>query len=263
MTDQRMGPSGREPTAVGPAEPASLSPAAQTSRPAADAGPAVAHEPAPRPQAPAEAWKALSEGNERFVRGQPLHPNQDVQHRGSLAGGQAPFATIFGCGDSRVAAEVIFDQGLGDLFVVRTAGHVVDPAVLGSLEFSTEVLRVPLIVVLGHDSCGAVKAAISSFNNGDVPPGYIRDIVERVTLSVLAAGRRDGTTTTDDVEAEHVRQTMRLMYERSHLIGAAVDQGRLGIIGLVYKLAEGRTAIVEALGDVVGDPGAPSPAGLA
>ena len=85
---------------------------------------------------PVTAWKALKEGNERFVAGQPEHPSQSVAHRASLAKGQKPTTALFGCGDSRVAAELIFDQGLGDMFVVRTAGHVIDSAVLGSLEFA-------------------------------------------------------------------------------------------------------------------------------
>ena len=123
-----------------------------------------------RPSSPAQAWAELQAGNERFISGSPLHPNQSIEHRGELASGQKPFATFFGCSDSRVAAEVIFDQGLGDLFVVRTAGHVLGPTALGSLEFGASVLEIPLIVVLGHDSCGAVKAALSAYSDGDMPP---------------------------------------------------------------------------------------------
>lgn len=203
----------------------------------------------PRPETPAQAWAAMKAGNARFVAGTPEHPNQDAARRDELAGGQAPFATLFGCGDSRCAAEVIFDQGLGDLFVVRTAGHVIHEGVLGSLEFSTEVLGVPLIVILGHDSCGAVKAAIQHYEGGSMPGGFIRDIVERVTPSVIAAAT-NGTTATDEVEAEHVRQTMRLIVERSQLIHAAVDEGRCAIIGLTYALAEGNARMVAAIGDI-------------
>src|SRR5271163_4847854 len=132
---------------------------------------------------PVTAWKSLKEGNERFVAGQPEHPSQSVQHRASLAKGQNPTAVIFGCGDSRVAAELIFDQGLGDMFVVRTAGHVVDSSVLGSIEYAVQMLSVPLIVVLGHDRCGAVKATLDALDGGDVPGGSIRSIVEKVTPS--------------------------------------------------------------------------------
>ena len=201
------------------------------------------------PTTPAEAWAEMKAGNERFVAGTPAHPNQDAARRDELAAGQAPFATLFGCGDSRCAAEVIFDQGLGDLFVVRTAGHVIHEGVLGSLEFSTEILAVPLIVVLGHDSCGAVKAAIAHYQDGTMPGGFIRDLVERVTPSVIAA-KHAGATATDEVEAEHVRQTMRLIVERSQLIRTAVEDGRCAIVGLTYALAEGNARMVEAIGDI-------------
>ena len=107
---------------------------------------------------PTEAWTKLREGNLRFVEGRREHPNQDVDRREAVAQAQSPFAVVFGCSDSRVAAEIIFDRGLGDLFVVRTAGHVVDAGVLGSIEFGVDVLHAPLVVVLGHDRCGAVRA---------------------------------------------------------------------------------------------------------
>ena len=97
---------------------------------------------------PVTAWKALKEGNERFVAGKPEHPSQSIERRSALAKGQKPAAVLFGCADSRVAAEIIFDQGLGDMFVVRTAGHVIDSAVLGSIEYAVTVLDVPLIVCL-------------------------------------------------------------------------------------------------------------------
>lgn len=203
--------------------------------------------PAARPGTPAQAWEELRAGNLRFVEDRREHPNQGISHRHELVSGQAPFATFFGCGDSRVASEVIFDQGLGDLFVVRTAGHVVDSAVLGSLEFATEVLAVPLIVVLGHDSCGAISAALKHFQSGGMPHGYIRDIVERVTPSIIAA-RDQGATTTDEVEAEHVRQTMELILDRSNIIARAVEDGRCAVIGLTYALSHGRATMVAAKG---------------
>ena len=120
---------------------------------------------------PVTAWKALKEGNERFVAGKPQHPSQGIEHRASLAAAQTPNAVVFGCADSRVAAEIIFDQGLGDMTVVRTAGHVMGSAVLGSIEYAVTVLRVPLIVVLGHDSCGAVKATCRRSTTAWCPAG--------------------------------------------------------------------------------------------
>jgi carbonic anhydrase len=204
---------------------------------------------ADRPATPAAAWAELTAGNERFVKGTHLHPNQDAETRSELAGGQRPFALIFGCADSRVAAEIIFDQGLGDLFIVRTAGHVVDAGVLGSIEYGVEVLGIPLVGILGHDSCGAVAATVDALDQGPMPGGYLRDLVERVTPSVLAA-RQAGREGMDDIEAEHVRQTGRLLVERSRVLAAAVEAGRCAVVGLVYDLADGQTRIVETAGDI-------------
>lgn len=195
------------------------------------------------------AWKALKEGNERFVAGKPEHPSQGVAHRASLTGGQKPTAVVFGCGDSRVAAELIFDQGLGDMFVVRTAGHVIDSAVLGSIEFAVTVLNVPLIVVLGHDSCGAVKATLSALDEGVVPGGYVRDIVERVMPSILE-GRREGLSRVDEFEARHVTETGAQLLSRSTAIAERVTAGNLAIVGLTYQLADGRVVLRDHLGDI-------------
>jgi carbonic anhydrase len=208
---------------------------------------------AERPATPTEAWATLKAGNARFVAGALSHPNQGVQARGELAQGQKPFAVFFGCADSRVAAEIIFDQGLGDLFVVRTAGHVIDPSVLGSLEFGVAVLDAPLIVVLGHDSCGAISATLDAVESGQMPGGFLRDIVERVTPSVLTA-RRVGKLSTDDVEREHVRHTTRLLAERSATIHDRIESGQLAIVGAEYKLAHGEARLLTVVGDVGDQP---------
>jgi carbonic anhydrase len=196
---------------------------------------------------PSEAWAKLARGNERFVAGEHEHPNQDAARRDSLIEGQAPLAVFFGCADSRVAAEIIFDRGLGDLFVVRTAGHVIDLGVLGSIEFGVGILNLPLIVILGHDSCGAVSATVDAVKSGTMPGGYIRDIVERVIPSVLAA-HRAGMRSADEIEAEHVRHTLRLLVERSSLIADRIATGRLAIVGAAYALKDGRARIVDSIG---------------
>lgn len=195
------------------------------------------------------AWKALKEGNERFVAGAPAHPSQSVEHRAALAEGQRPTAVVFGCADSRVAAEIIFDQGLGDMFVVRTAGHVIDSAVLGSIEYAVTVLGVPLIAVLGHDSCGAVKATMSALEGGTVPDGYVRDVVERVTPSILL-GQRIGLSRVDEFEAHHVRETAKQLRARSAVIAERVDAGTLAIVELSYQLADGKAVLLDAIGDI-------------
>jgi carbonic anhydrase len=174
----------------------------------------------------------------------------------ALVAGQRPTAVLFGCGDSRVAAEIIFDQGLGDMFVVRTAGHIIDAAVLGSIEYAIEILNVPLIAILGHDSCGAVAATLNTLETGVLPPGYIRDIVERLTPSILQ-GRREGLTSVDDFTARHVQETGAMLLERSKIISDRLRDGRLAIVGLTYELAEGRVRLRGSLGDIGEAPTSP------
>ncbi|CAL9318133.1 carbonic anhydrase [Streptomyces sp. SudanB25_2051] len=196
---------------------------------------------------PRGAFELLMAGNQRFVSGTPEHPNQDAVRRTEIAPSQQPFAVLFGCSDSRLAAEIIFDRGLGDLFVVRTAGHVAGTEVLGSIEFGVSVLNAPLVVVLGHDSCGAVAAACSALENGQTPGGFVRDVVERVTPSVLAA-RAAGRESAEEILAEHIEHTVDLLLERSRVLAERVAAGRLAVVGLSYRLADGSAQLVAARG---------------
>lgn len=207
--------------------------------------------PAPYRQAttPAEAWALLKAGNDRFVSGSSERPHQDEGRRREVAEGQAPFATVFGCMDSRVAAELIFDRGLGDLAVVRTAGHVLDNAVLGSLEFGHLGLGTPLIVILGHDSCGAVKATLDANRTGAFPGGYIRDVVERLTPSLVSTPHGGGLDP-EQLSHAHVRQTVRLLVERSPALGHAVERGQLAVVGAGYRLDQGRVHLLDVIGDI-------------
>ncbi|MFI8943878.1 carbonic anhydrase [Streptomyces syringium] len=193
------------------------------------------------------AFEMLMAGNKRFVAGSPEHPNQDAARRAEVAPGQNPFAVMFGCSDSRLAAEIVFDRGLGDLFVVRTAGHVTGPEVLGSIEYGVSVLGCPLVVVLGHDSCGAVAATRSAVQDGTTAGGYVRDVIERVTTSVLAA-HAAGRTEEEDFIAEHIRHTVDLLLDRSRILAEAVAEGRAAVVGLSYRLADGTARLVTAKG---------------
>lgn len=199
---------------------------------------------------PAQAWERMLEGNHRFVTDQNTEIFQDSVKRATHATAQHPFALVLGCSDSRVAAEIIFDQGLGELFVVRTAGHVLDSAVLGSVEFGVEVLGIPLIVVLGHDSCGAVKAAMESVQTGNLPGGFVRDIVQKVLPSNVAVGAGEDEVTPESVGAEHVAQTVQLLNERSRIVNETVEAGRLAIVGATYRLADGRIQVEGNIGHV-------------
>ncbi|ANN17206.1 carbonic anhydrase [Amycolatopsis orientalis] len=196
---------------------------------------------------PSEAFDLLLAGNRRFVAGTPEHPNQDAARRAETAPGQRPFAALFGCSDSRLAAEIIFDRGLGDLFVIRTAGHVAGAEVLGSIEYAVSVLDCPLVVVLGHDSCGAVAATRAALTDGLGTNGFVRDVIERVTPSVLAA-RAAGLSEDDDIIAEHIRQTVDLLTDRSRLLADKIASGQTAIAGLSYRLADGSARVVTTRG---------------
>lgn len=193
------------------------------------------------------ALELLLSGNRRFVAGVPEHPNQDATRRAELAPSQRPFAVLLGCSDSRLAAEILLDRGLGDLFVVRTAGQVLGPEVLGSVEYGVEVLDCPLVVVLGHEGCGAVGAACAAIDDGLVPAGYIGDVVQHVTPSVLAA-RAAGRLRPDELLAEHISRTVDLLLDRSRLIAQRVDAGQAAVVGLCYQLADGRVDLVASQG---------------
>lgn len=203
---------------------------------------------------PSRVWNEMQRGNARFVAGEPRHPRQDVDRRHELAGGQRPRAALFGCSDSRLAAEIIFDKGLGDLFVVRNAGQVVSDSVVGSLEYAVAVLGVPLIIVLGHDECGAVGAAIDSVepDAADLPPHIWRLIapivpaVRRVQRESIVDGVRPATIDAELVGRQHLRDTVAELLHSSELISDAIASGSLAIVGANYRLGEG-TAVPDVL----------------
>ncbi|QDC26507.1 carbonic anhydrase [Georgenia yuyongxinii] len=202
------------------------------------------------------------------------HPAQGAEWRAAVAEDQHPHAVLFGCSDSRVAAEIIFDQGLGDMFVVRTAGHVLDTTVIGSIEYGVDVLGAPLVVVLGHDRCGAVGAATDAMLTGRMPTGFVRAVVDRVIPSLLAHGGADvdgvpaaptaagelASTSApsrdvhvadeDELRRRHVRATVEMLRDYSVSLATAVAEGRCAIVGVEYTLAEGTANVVDRLGDI-------------
>jgi len=203
-----------------------------------------------RPDSAQSAWDLLRQGNQNFVQGTPAHPRQDAELRVELANEQAPFAALFGCSDSRLSAEMIFDVGLGDLFVVRNAGQVIAETILGSLEFAVEVLKVPLILVLGHDECGAVKASMSAFEGKLESKGeFIANLVNRIKPTIERSLNL-GESTLDQITRRHIQDTIDELVERSELIASYVQSGRLAVVGAEYRLAEGKVSMVSALGPV-------------
>jgi carbonic anhydrase len=209
------------------------------------------------PANPADSLAELLAGNRRFVTGTRIHPNQDAEHRAALAVAQRPFAVLFGCSDSRLAAEIIFDRGLGDLFVVRTAGHILGAEVLASIEYGVVTLGAPLVVVLGHDSCGAIQAAHTALVDGEVPASDPRVIVDRVLPSIRLARARH-LVEPDDVADVHVERTIDLLINRDSGVADAVAAGRCAVVGMSYRLTDGRVAVV-----TVGATGAPGVADAA
>ncbi len=203
-----------------------------------------------RPQTPSQAWQAMVAGNSRFVKDDLAHPNQDVDRRESIAQAQAPFAALFGCADSRLSAEIIFDVGLGDLFVVRNAGQVSSETILGSLEYAVEVLKVPLILVLGHDECGAVRAAID-FTDGKLAAKgvYIQHLVDSIAPTVLEA-KAAGTPHIDEVTALHIKDTIEDIITKSKVIADAVSAGKLAVVGANYRLVAGEVHPITVVGNV-------------
>ncbi len=207
---------------------------------------------------PDQAWERMKEGNERFVAGAPRHPHQDVERRHELAAAQRPIAALFGCSDSRLAAEIIFDMGLGDLFVVRNAGQVTGESIMGTLEYAVDVLKVPLIVVLGHDECGAVRAAIDLDSPDAAPlPPHIAGLVAGIRPAVFACETRDAET----VGIAHLRRTVTELVARSELISDAIAEGRLAVVGANYKLLEGGVVPSIVIGDIGADVDAAAGAG--
>lgn len=193
----------------------------------------------PQPVSPEAALKRLLEGNQRFVDGKGLHPNQSRLRLQETAVAQYPFAAILGCADSRVPAEIVFDQGLGDLFVVRVAGNVASQTAIGSLEFSTAVLGAQLIVVVGHSRCGAVVAAAK----GDPLPGRIGVFVEEIKPAVARVSAKTGNLEENAIIA-NVQYQAEQLAESSTILAGLIKQSKLKIVGGRYDLASGKFTLV-------------------
>jgi carbonic anhydrase len=191
---------------------------------------------------PDTALARLMEGNQRYVQGQARHDHQDARRRAALAAGQQPFATILACADSRVAPEIVFDQGLGDLFVVRVAGNVVDDAVLASIEYSVIHLGSSLVMVLGHERCGAVKATLDALEGHGDPADAdtkIAALAGPITPAVRAvpAGTADRLDAAVSLNAAHAAAEI---LAQSPPLRSRVGAGRLKIVATRYDLDDGK-----------------------
>lgn len=184
-----------------------------------------------------EALAQLRAGNLRFQQGRLQHPHETLQHRRDIALRQAPIATVLACSDSRESPELIFDQGLGDLFVARTAGHVLDDAVIGTLEYAVQELHVPLLVVMGHQSCGAVAATLQAVSTAKLAPGQMETLVDAIRPAVLLAQGEGAARFTSIVQA-NVAVTMERL-QNSRLLSEAMASQRLRVVGAYYHLDTG------------------------
>lgn len=187
---------------------------------------------------PDTALQRLMEGNQRFVQHQPQYPDQSQARLQEVAQAQHPFATILSCADSRVPAEIIFDQGIGDIFDVRIAGNIATPEVIGSIEYAVALLNTPLLMVLGHERCGAVTAAVQN----EPLPGDISTFVKAIKPVVAKVKYQPGNTVDNAVIANVHYQIQRL--KRSPLLSERLQSGKLKIVGGRYDLDTGSVGII-------------------
>jgi carbonic anhydrase len=195
---------------------------------------------------PTTALRRLLSGNRRFAEGKPDHQNQDGARRAQVANGQAPFAVVLSCSDSRVPPEVVFDQGLGDLFIVRTAGNIAGTNELGSIQYAAEHLGPRLIVVLGHEKCGAVEAAMLTEDEVKDEPQELREVLTTIRPGIAAVpqeGDKDGRLS-KCVEA-NVRANIQKL-NASPGMAALIQKNAIEVVGAVYDLKSGQVRIVSS-----------------
>ncbi len=192
----------------------------------------------------------LMDGNKRFVSGNLSQKDLGDAKRKELAKGQKPSAIVVTCSDSRVSPELLFDQGLGDIFVVRVAGNVVDPVALGSIEYAAEHLQSPLVFVLGHEKCGAVSATLETLETKGKAEGNIGEIIKKIMPAAVAAKKKGGTK--DDIlEAaikENIKNTSKEIMQKSTIIQHLVHENKLNIAAGEYSLQTGHVEMVELTG---------------
>jgi carbonic anhydrase len=199
----------------------------------------------PKPQnvlSPDAALERLRQGNARYIEGVSLR--HDFKHeREALAKGQNPYAAILSCADSRIAPEYAFDSARGDLFVCRVAGNFASDETIASLEYAVAVLAVPLILVLGHDSCGAVDAAIKSLKDNTTLPGHMPSLVTAIAPAVKAVSQQAGDTLNNAIR-QNVIDNVAKLASATPILGAAVEQKKLKVVGGIYRLKDGKVDMV-------------------
>ncbi len=195
------------------------------------------------PTRAASVLEELLAGNERYSRDEPRHPHLDRGTRATLCAGQHPIAAVLACSDSRVPPTLVLDQGLGDLFVVRNAGQILSPDALASLEYAVLELDVPLIVVLGHEGCGAVGAASAAFGGDTIPEGHLVQVLAPLAPAVAVAAKRTGDAKPEDLAdvagRVHLGMTVAALQRAEPIVARRLAEGRLAVVGLRYELESG------------------------
>ncbi|MEV0411277.1 carbonic anhydrase [Streptomyces sp. NPDC050448] len=199
--------------------------------------------PQPRPATPQAAFVRLMEGNKRWVSGNLEHPDRDPERRELVAEAQDPFGVVLACIDSRVAPELIFDTGLGDLYVLRTGGQAVGPVVTGSVEYGPLTGGTPLIVVLGHQRCGAIEAAYKSLKDGTPLPGNLQAIVKAVEPAYRLTVKNPGADPVDTMTHHQIKVTAADLRANADL-GPLVKKGALAVVGAYYSLDTGKVEVL-------------------
>lgn len=199
--------------------------------------------PSPRPTTPAAAFARLMEGNKRWVSGNLQHPDRDPTRRQLVAHEQEPFGSVLSCIDSRVPPELLFDTGLGDLYVMRTGGEAVSPVVTGSVEYGPMTSGTPLIVVLGHQRCGAIKAAYTSLRDGKPLPGNLQAIVRALRPAYEQTVREGGTDPVETMARNQARLTANDLRSNQDL-APLVKKGALAVVGAYYSLDTGKVQVL-------------------
>jgi carbonic anhydrase len=199
----------------------------------------------PKPEnviSPEASLKRLLKGNERYVEGE-MQRHDFKRERKALAGGQNPFAAVLSCADSRIAPEYAFDSGRGDLFVCRVAGNFASDETIASLEYAVAVLNTPLILVLGHDACGAVDATIKSLKDDKPPPGHIPSLVAAIAPSVKAVSSQSGDALYNAIR-QNVIDNVAKLKSAAPILAAAENEKKLKVVGGIYRLTSGKVEMV-------------------
>lgn len=193
-----------------------------------------------------ESLKKLVEGNRRFAQGKSLHPNRSEELRSALLDGQNPYAVVISCSDSRVPVEIIFDVGLGDIFVIRTAGHVLSNETMGSLEYAVRELGVKFIMIMGHDNCGAVNSAMKIFNEGEYENAtqnfhkllsHIYPVFEQMKIT--------GKSSLDDAINMNIKYQVKDLLEKDDYLAQQVKDEKIMVVGAKYSLDTGIVEIIK------------------